>query len=113
MLFDSSLSVGTHGFAAFKKYAVDMIGNMDVGPEKARVCVVVFTFIKKVVFDLKTYNSTKELQNAISRIRFEKVATGINYFTKSVVLFVCFFVCFQLHVEIIDICFATLLDWSA
>ncbi|XP_078374942.1 integrin alpha-1-like [Oculina patagonica] len=78
MVLDGSTSMGVAGFWSIKSFAIDMIRNMDVGPEATHVCLVQFTMGPAVVFNLTTYFSSSELESAIDALVYEEGATGID-----------------------------------
>ena len=80
ILLDGSTSMEVAGFWSIKSFAVDMIRNMSVGPEKTHVCLVQFTMKPVVVFNLTTYFSSNEMESAIDELVYSEGATGIYHF---------------------------------
>lgn len=83
ILLDGSRSIGEDGFTSLKHFAIGMVHNMDVGPDKARVCVIRVTLDPTVTFDLKTNPSSLEVESAISKLMYNEGATGMNIITGS------------------------------
>ncbi|XP_068698653.1 integrin alpha-1-like isoform X1 [Montipora foliosa] len=77
VLLDRSTSMEEHGFETIKDYTIGMISKMNVGSDKARICVLSFSLNTTLVFDLKTYTSQEELQDTVSRIPYQQGATDI------------------------------------
>ena len=78
ILLDSSRSMGQEGFTSIKKYAIDMMDKMDVGPDKARVGVILITLYPTAEFDLKGHPFIHDLENATSQILFHDGGTGMR-----------------------------------
>jgi len=65
-------------FAAIKQFVRDVIQMLEIGIDKTRVAVMVFSDQATVKFHLKRYNTTKDLQDAVFLIEFPGGKTNIS-----------------------------------
>ena len=56
----------------------DVIGRLEIGREKTRVALMIFSDRSTVKFHLNRYNTTKELQDAVLVIEFPGGKTNIS-----------------------------------
>ena len=83
MVFDGSTSMGIGGFWSIKRFAIDMIQLMDVGPGTTRVCLVKFSLETTLVFNLTAFFSSEDMEYAIDALVYSKGASGTYSQAKS------------------------------
>lgn len=81
MVLDGSTSMGVGGFWSIKRFAIDMIQLMDVGPGTTRVCLVKFSLETTVVFNFTAFS--EEMESAIDALVYSKGASGTYSLAKS------------------------------
>uniref|UniRef100_H3B003 Collagen type VI alpha 3 chain n=1 Tax=Latimeria chalumnae TaxID=7897 RepID=H3B003_LATCH len=68
-LIDSSNNVGPTGIANIRDFIMNVIQNLDIGPDRVRVGLVQYTSDPRTEFYLKTHTTRRTLENAVRRIR--------------------------------------------
>nr|DBA22412.1 TPA: hypothetical protein GDO54_013441 [Pyxicephalus adspersus] len=67
-IIDSSRSVRPFEFENMRKFMIDMINSLEIGPTHTRVGVVQYSSQVQNVFSLKTYTTKAQMQKAINDI---------------------------------------------
>uniref|UniRef100_UPI00398F7519 collagen alpha-3(VI) chain-like isoform X2 n=1 Tax=Pristiophorus japonicus TaxID=55135 RepID=UPI00398F7519 len=68
-LIDGSSSIGSEDFAHIRDFILNIINNLDIGPNKVRIGLAQYSNNGKTEFVLKQHTSVDALHNAIRRIR--------------------------------------------
>lgn len=76
VVMDDSTSEGIGGFHSIKEFVIGLIRDMEVGPDKASVCLILVHLNPTVEFNFKNYSSKLELEMAVSQLNYSKGATG-------------------------------------
>ena len=69
-MLDSSGSIGRLNFQRVRKFVLDFVEELTIGPNDNQVGVIVFSSSASVVFNLNTYSSKYAVLNAISNIAY-------------------------------------------
>lgn len=75
-VIDSSGSVGEVNFLKIKEFMKQTVSVFDIGDDFTRVGVITFSTTARLEFLLNTYNTTKDLINAIDRIGYSHGGTN-------------------------------------
>ncbi|XP_061583027.1 matrilin-4 isoform X2 [Cololabis saira] len=67
-LIDSSRSVRSHEFETMRKFMIDIIKTLDIGPEATRVGVVQYSSQVRSEFSLKTHGKLESMVKSINEI---------------------------------------------
>lgn len=67
-VIDSSRSVRPFEFETMRRFMIDIIGNLDVGPNATRVGVIQYSSQVQNIFSLKTFFTRAEMERAINGI---------------------------------------------
>ncbi|XP_064529705.1 matrilin-4 [Pseudopipra pipra] len=67
-VIDSSRSVRPFEFETMRRFMIDIIGNLDVGPNATRVGVIQYSSQVQNIFSLKTFFTRAEMERAINSI---------------------------------------------
>uniref|UniRef100_A0A8C3URK2 Matrilin 4 n=1 Tax=Catharus ustulatus TaxID=91951 RepID=A0A8C3URK2_CATUS len=67
-VIDSSRSVRPFEFETMRRFMMDIIGNLDVGPNATRVGVIQYSSQVQNIFSLKTFFTRAEMERAINSI---------------------------------------------
>ena len=70
------LDQGPAEWYRMREFVVSLVDNMEVGEDKTRVAVVLFSQESKVVFKLNRYSSKYQVIEAINQLQFEQVGNG-------------------------------------
>lgn len=76
VVLDDSTSEGIDGFYSIKEFVIGLIRDMEVGPDKTSVCLILMHLNPTVEFNFKNYSSKLELEMAVSELIYSKGATG-------------------------------------
>ena len=76
VVLDDSTSEGIDGFHSIKEFAIGLMRDMEVGPDKTSVCLILVHLNPTVEFNFKNYSSKLELEMAVSELIYSKGATG-------------------------------------
>ena len=69
-VLDSSGSIGAANFQKIRNFVDAVVNDLEIGPTRTQVGVIVFSSEAYVEFGLSTYSSREELTDAISRIPY-------------------------------------------
>ncbi|XP_073244975.1 cartilage matrix protein-like [Porites lutea] len=75
---DDSTSEGIDGFHSIKEFVIGLIRDMEVGPDKTSVCLILVHLNPTEEFNFKNHSSKLELEMAVSELIYSKGATGIK-----------------------------------
>ena len=75
-VLDSSGSIGSLNFQLMRNFVANVVRNLEIGPDKTRVGVIVFSYSASVQFSLSRYMTNSSLLQAIANIRY--TAGGTN-----------------------------------
>lgn len=75
-LMDSSGSIGEENFSKMKIFMKNLINRIEIGPDKTQIGVVQFSDDSKEEFQLGTYLTRQEIDDAIDRI--DAIGRGTN-----------------------------------
>ncbi|CAH3145878.1 unnamed protein product [Porites lobata] len=78
VVLDDSTSEGIDGFHSIKEFVIGLMRDMEVGPDKTSVCLILVHLNPTVEFNFKNYSSKLELEMAVSELIYSKGATGIK-----------------------------------
>uniref|UniRef100_U3IKL1 Matrilin 4 n=1 Tax=Anas platyrhynchos platyrhynchos TaxID=8840 RepID=U3IKL1_ANAPP len=67
-VIDSSRSVRPFEFETMRRFMIDIIGNLDVGPNATRVGVIQYSSQVQNIFSLKTFFTREDMEKAINSI---------------------------------------------
>ncbi|XP_032054181.1 matrilin-4 [Aythya fuligula] len=67
-VIDSSRSVRPFEFETMRRFMIDIIGNLDVGPNATRVGVIQYSSQVQNIFSLKTFFTREDMEKAINGI---------------------------------------------
>jgi len=65
-------------FDEIMKFVIDVVGMLEIGPDKTRVAVITFSDETVVKFHLNRYNTIKDVQDAVLVIEFPGGKTNIS-----------------------------------
>ena len=68
---DSSASVGDADFAKVKKWIQNLVSTFEIGPDKTRVGVVVFSDKPTMAISLNEFHEKESLLKNIQNLRFD------------------------------------------
>jgi len=74
----SKTYVFEYRFSEILRFVGDVIGTLELGSDKTRVAVIVFSDRTTIKFHLNRYNTHKELQDAVLLIQFPGGKTNIS-----------------------------------
>ena len=69
-VLDSSGSIGIVNFQLIRNFVTNIIQNLDIGPDKNRVGVIVYSNTATVQFSLNTHQTNVSLLNAVASIPY-------------------------------------------
>jgi uncharacterized protein YegL len=75
-VLDSSGSIASDNFDNVLEFVNEVVRSFDIGAQKVRIGVIVFSDKATVEFDLTTYDTTLEITNAVKKIQY--VGGGTN-----------------------------------
>ena len=75
-VLDSSGSIGTTNFQKIRNFVNTVISDLDIGPRRTQVGVIVFSSGASVSFHLNTFSSRETLTSAVNRIPY--LSSGTN-----------------------------------
>ena len=69
-VLDSSGSIGNTNFQKIRNFVNMVISDLDIGPRRTQVGVIVFSLYASVSFNLNSYSNRQELTSAVNRIPY-------------------------------------------
>ena len=78
-VLDSSASIGATNFQKIRNFVAAVVNDLEIGPTRTQVGVIVFSLGAHVEFGLRTYSSREELISAISHIPYYEDDTNTAY----------------------------------
>ena len=78
-VLDSSANVGAANFQRVRNFVNAVVNDLEIGPTKTQVGVIVFSAGAHVEFGLSKYSSREELSSAISRIPYYEFDSDTEY----------------------------------
>jgi len=65
-------------FDDIMKFVIDVIGKLEIGPDKTRVAVITFSDATVIKFHLNRYDTAKDVQDAVLVIEFTGGKTNVS-----------------------------------
>ena len=75
-VLDSSGSIGSANFQKIRNFVNMVISDLDIGPRRTQVGVIVFSSSVSVSFNLNSYSNRQALTSAVNRIPY--IGSGTN-----------------------------------
>ena len=77
-VLDSSGSIGRSNFAAIRKFVLDFVQELTIGPNDNQIGVILFSSSASIVFNLNSYSSKGSVLTAISNIGYTGGGTSTH-----------------------------------
>ena len=75
-VIDSSGSIGQNNYDTMLTFVKDLTNNFDIGPNKIRVGAEIFSDRTYIQFNLNTYSTKAQVQQAVSNIPYKRGTTN-------------------------------------
>ena len=75
-MLDASGSIGSSNFQLVLNFVANVVRNLEIGPDKTRVGVIVYSDTASVQFSLNTYMTNESLLQAIANIPYTNRGTN-------------------------------------